>query len=225
MGRDHFPNIPIGAGMGFARGVMLLDDCEGTMTWTVTGTGGDDVHLFATAAAWQGTYGMHLKSRTTAAAENDTVGVLKMFDYPGSGLLVARLRVCPVAVAAIKSINVHFRIDDGAQQYAAYFRLAISTGKVYYTDAAGNWIEIATMATTFTGGNWYTIELSIDCLAHKWLAARFNGFEYDASALPLYNDAATAGRFSLLGCYIIATDAPPAEIYADNIYVGEYLES
>jgi len=225
MGRDHFPNIPIGAGMGFARGVMLLDDCEGTCTWLFDGTGGDDVHAYATAAAFTGTYGLRLKTRTTASADNDTITAQKLFDFPGTGLLVARARVAPLIVANTKSINFGLRIDNGVQQYVAYFRLAPSVGKAYYCNSAGAWVEIVAMATPYIGSNWYTVEIAIDCLAKKWLQVRFNGWTADLSTLPLYNDAATAGRGALLILYTLATAAGPSEIYADNIYVGEYLES
>jgi hypothetical protein len=225
MGRDHFPNLPIGAGMGFSRGIMLLDDFEGTFTWVVGGTGGDDVHALAPAAAWQGTYGLHLKSRTTNSAENDYTIVQKIFDYPASGLLVARVRTAPIVVANTKRIEIGLRIDDGAQQYAATLRVAVSTGKVYYLLTAATWVEIPILATTFVGGTWYTVELAIDCLAQKWISARFNGFTADLSAIPLYNDAASSGRSALLTLDVDASAAGPGEAYFDNAYVGEYLES
>jgi len=82
MPRDFFGNYPIVAGLGFSRDIKVLDDCEGTFTWTVGGTGGDDVHEFLAAAAWQGTYGMHLKTRTTDTDEDDALAVQKLFDFP-----------------------------------------------------------------------------------------------------------------------------------------------
>jgi len=84
MPRDFFGNYPIVAGLGFSRDIKVLDDCEGTFTWTVGGTGGDDVHEFLAAAAWQGTYGMHLKTRTTDTDEDDALAVQKLFDFPVS---------------------------------------------------------------------------------------------------------------------------------------------
>lgn len=225
MGRDHLGNYPIVAGLGFSRGIMLLDDCEGVFTYFVDGTGGDDVHEYLAAAAWQGAAGLHLKTRTTNAAADDIIAIEKLFDYPETGLLVARLRVAPIAVAFVKTLKLQLNIDDGAQQYAAVLNLQVNAGTVAYLNSGGTYTAIAAMATTFVGGNWYTMELAIDCIAKTLLTARFNGLKVDLSAQGLYNSAATSGRGAYLILSCSSVGAVPAEIYADNIYVGEYQEA
>lgn len=223
--RDFFGNLPIVAGMGFMRGVMLLDDCEGTFTYVISGTGGDDVHEYLAAAAWQGTYGLHLKTRTTNTANADVVTAQKLFDFPATGLLVARLRVTPLVVARCGSILVTLAIDDGAQQYTATLALLVSTGAVSYLNSAAGYTAITALATTFTAGQWYTVELAINAKEAKYQHVRFNGLAADLSTLDLYNPAATAGRCAQLGLSAVATAAGPAEIYADNLVVHEFPEA
>jgi len=223
--RDYFGNLPIVSSMGFMRGIMVLDDCEGTMTWIVTGTGGDDVHAYETAAAWQGEKGLHLKTRTTATAQDDWVHLQKIFDHPASGLLVARLRLCTPDAAKTKSIIVTLRDDDGSQQYAAAIMLAPATNKIYYLNSAGAYVELTAIPQTFANYNWYTLELAADCRTHKYLHVRFNGLSADLSAQAMYNDAATSGRSAQLRLLVTAAVTGPGEAYMDNIYVGEYLEA
>jgi len=223
--RDFFGNIPIVAGMGFARGVMLLDDCEGTFTYIVSGTGGDDTHEYATAAAWQGAYGLHLKTRVTGSTNNDVVILQKLFDYPATGLLVARLRLAPMVVANCGALSLSLLIDDGAQQYNGTIALLVSTAAVKYLNSAGAYAAITALATTFTAAHWYTLELAINCKAAHYQHVRFNGLEADLSALALDNTAATAGRCAQLALTAQATAAGPAEMYADNILVTEFPEA
>jgi hypothetical protein len=223
--RDHFGVLPIVAGMGFMRGIMLLDDCEGTFTYTVAGTGGDDVHEYLAAAAWQGAYGLHLKTRVTGAAADDVLMVTKQMDYPASGLLVARARLAPVAVAAIKEIGLRLVIDDGTTIHQAIFSLFPATSLTKYLNAAGTYTEITPMAMTYLGSQWYTTELAIDCLAKTYRHGRTNGLTADLSSAALYSPGASSSRGVQLTLAVVAAGAAAAEIYADNLYVGEYLEA
>lgn len=225
MPRDYFGNLPLVAGMGFSRDILLLDDCEGTMTWSISGTGGDDVHEFAAAAAWQGAYGLRLKTRTTLAAQDDYVAAAKLYQYPASGLLVARLRVAPLTAAAIKRIGLLLLIDDGTIIHQASLNLMCSAGTTQHLNSAGTYTAIAAMAMTYLGTQWYTIELAIDCAAKTYLHARLNGIHVDLSAQALYTPGAAAARGAQTGLLVVAAAAAAAEIYADNIVTHEIPEA
>jgi hypothetical protein len=225
MGRDHFPNLPVGAGMGFSKDVLLLDDCEGTFNYIISGTGGDDVHAYATAAAFTGTYGMHLRTRTTAAAQFDIVTAQKLMSYPESGLLVGRWRVATPAVAPCGQITLELMIDNGAQIYYGAILLMPATGVVNYVNAAGAGVAIPAAAFTFVAGTYYLVELQINCRTRRYISALINGTRVNLSALDLYNPAASAGRGSMLLVQVVAAGAAPAAVYLDNLYVGESLES
>ena len=223
--RDHFGSFPLVSGMGFSRGVHVLDDCEGTLTWIISGTGGDDVHEYATVAAWQGAYGLRLKTRVTATAENDYVAAQKIFDHPYTGFLLMRLRLATPLVANCKSLSAGFRDDDGAQQYLAQLALYPATGLVKYCDAAGAYVAIDALAQTFAASSWLTLEIAIDCLTHKWLYVLLNGVKVDLSTISLYNDAATASKAAQAIIMVTASAAGAGEAYLDNILVTEWPEA
>lgn len=225
MGRDHFPNIPIGAGMGFSKGVLLLEDCEGTFTWTVAGTGGDDVHAFATTAAWQGTYGMHLRTRTTLAAADDDLTVTKLMPMPESGLLVARLRIASPDPTAVKSVQIALLANAGANSYVGQLKFAPNTPTVEYVNAAGALVDLPTLATICPADAFQVVELALDVLTMQYIYVLVNGVRVDLAAVPLWDIGAVAARYSYISILVEAIGAAPATLYADNIYVGEYLES
>ena len=225
MPRDFFGNYPIVAGLGFSRDVNVLDDCEGAMTWIISGTGGDDVHENAAVAAFQGAYGLHLKTRTTDAAEDDYLMVQKRFDMPASNLLVARLKIAPVNPDKIKYLDVNLGIDDGVQPYLGAVRFDFDAGKVYHAKSPTGWTEIPALATVFSTLTWYTLELSVDCGAHTYLNVRFNGLSADLSDQALQPNGATNGRAAYLYTNQTTWAGHPAEVYLDNIYVGEIPEA
>ena len=104
--REFQARVPIGSNMMFARGVLLLDDCDGTLGWVASGTGGDDVHAFSTDYAFSGVNSLKLVTRTTGAAAGDTLTVARVVEYPESGLLVYRARVLFLNKARIDQLWV-----------------------------------------------------------------------------------------------------------------------
>jgi len=225
MSRDYFGNLPVAAGMGFARDVLLLDDCEGSFTWTPTGTGGDDVHEYLAAAAYAGTAGLHLKTRTTAAAEDDWLQVTKALSYPESGLLVLRAKIAMPAQANLKSVSLVLSEAAGTTCYLAQAKWTPGTPKVEYVDAAGDLIQIPALANKPLDTAFSTIELAIDCRAHQYLSLAINGLRADLAGLGLYNAGAETYRYSAVVLKIVASAGAPAELYASHIYVGENLEA
>lgn len=225
MSRDWFGTIPVVDGLGFARGIMVLDDMEGTMTWVVAGTGGDDVHALAAAAAFQGTYGLSLATRVTAAAEDDYVQVVKQFGYPESGLLVARCKILGVDVSAIKTARLNLQWSDGIRLYSASVHLMMSAGTCQYLAAAGTYTAIAGLAMTFTDAAWYTFELAVDCRTNEYVHAFCNGERVDLSDIAVYDTGADTAQRALVGIAVYAAGAASAAIYVDNVYVGEMRDA
>ena len=222
--RDHLGNFMVAGNLGFARGVLLLEDCEGTFTWGVSGTGGDDVHEFAAAAAFMGTKGMRLKTRTTGAAAADNLAVEKAFGFPESGLLVCRLRVCPVGVAAFDYIQILLDVSAGVTGYGGCVQLDVAAGKVYYQAAGGGFVEMAGLAAPVLEGAFMGVELAVDLLANRYLSCMVNGLRADLSGVGMVSGGAVAYRFARLGVTIATVGAAPCELYVDSAYVGEFLD-
>ena len=225
MSRDYFGNLPVVAGMAFSRDVLLLDDCEGAFTWQTAGTGGDDVHEYLAAAAFAGTAGLHLKTRTTSAAENDSLLAQKWLGYPETGLLVARAKIASPSWAAVKTINFIAVHGNGARNYNGQLQYTPATGVVAYANAAGAATAIAALAHQELDYQFTTWELVIDCRAHQYLAVAINGLRASLAGVDLWDSAAAAQRYAGLGLGVTTSGAVSAELYASHLYVGENLEA
>jgi len=223
--RDHFGNLPVLAGMAFSRDVLLLDDCEGTFTYIIVATGGDDTHEYLAAAAYAGTAGMHLKTRVTAAVENDYIQACKFLGYPESGLLVGRVKVAIPTLAAVKTIDFALSANAGANAYMGQLKWTIATGVVAYIDAAGAAQTVAALENIPYATAFCTLELALDLRTMTYLHARVNGLTADLSGIALYDGGAEAFRYTAWALKATASASPPAQIYAANIYAGQSLEA
>lgn len=224
MSRDHLGQFMVSSSLGFARGILLLDDCEGTFTWVPTGTGGDDVHEFATVAAFMGLKGMRLKTRTTGAAANDNLTASKMVSYPESGLLVVRGRFASPDVSLCLGVGLSCLDDDGVTQYIPELYWIPGSAEVGYVSAASAYVPIAALATVFLDGQWYTWELVYDCLTHRYVSATFNGTRVSLANIGARTPGASSGRGVQVRVFVSAAGAAAAELYADSIYAGEFLD-
>jgi hypothetical protein len=224
MGREFIGRRCLSERMGFGRGVLFLENCEGTCNWIATGTGGNDWHGFTTTAAFRGKYGVRLKTRTTAPEADDWVQMARTVSYPESGLLVLRLRWSVLAKNQAKWVVVGLVADDGNRRYEAFLRLSTSASVVHYGNAAGGFTQIGEMSQTFVSLAWYAVELVIDCRAHQWIEVIFGGVRKSLAGVALYDAGATAGRGTTCLVRVTTREAGPAEVVVDDVYVGELLE-
>jgi hypothetical protein len=224
MSRDHLGQFTVGSNLGFARGVLLLEDCEGTFVWTATGTGGDDVHAWATAAAFMGINGLRLKTRTTGAAAADWLTAARTFGFPETGLLVARVRIAGVSMAAIDQMGITLVAANGTRLWQSALVVQPNVPSCSYLNAAGGLTAIPALAYRPGDLSYQTLELVIDLLANEYLEASWCGVRADLAGAGLSDSGADATRRAYLGASVVSLAAAPAEIYLDNLYVGEFLD-
>lgn len=222
--RDHLGNYQISSDLTFARGILLLDDCEGTFTWIVLGTGGDDVHAYATPAAFMGLNGLRMKTRVTAAAQNDYLDVHKFVGVPESGLLVYRTRLCFPNLTGQASVNMNVAFYNASREWRAMLSVVPATGAVSYYDSAGGMTAVAGLAGLLPAVGWATMELVLDLNTMEYVEAAWDGNRVSLAGIGMYDLGVSTDRAVYVGISIIASAAPPAEIYADNIYVGEHRD-
>lgn len=224
MSRDHLGQFTVGSNLGFARGVQLLEDCEGTCNWSVSGTGGDDVHAFATVAAFMGLNGLRLKTRVTGAAENDYVMLSRAIGLGESGLIVFRGRLALPAVTGVKYVSIGVGIADGDRLYAGWMSWTQVGGAVLICGPAGAGVASGVQATGLVGREWVTWELVIDGRAMEYEEVAFNGSRARDVGVALWDSGADAHRWVGLDLMVWADANAPAEMYVDNMYVGEFLD-
>ena len=221
---DHTGLYPVSSQMGFSRGVVLLDDCEGTFNWTATGTGSDFAASYETDAAFMGTKGMKLVTKTTTPADGDYVQVRRYMPYPEADLMTMRMRVALEQVSDCEYVYFIVYPYDGVNQYQASILWAPNAGAVWIRESGGGYIEIPGSVWAVVDGAWVTMEMTLNLADFKYVSAMFNGVRGDMSAFSMDPLGANTNRYMRFEIKIVAIGPAITTVFFDFIYAGEYIE-
>jgi len=222
--RDHLGNFMVSGNLQFARGILLLDDCEGTCNWVKAATDANATVTFETVAAFVGTKGLRLFSGDATPAEDDIVTGQRLISYPESGLLVARCLMCAPDWSKLKSVSLKASHDPGAgDQYFGQVKIVAGDGAYYY-DVAGDPVELTDIVIPSVNGQWFVMELGLNCVDHEYRHVAVNGVRVDLAGVGLYNAGASTGRASDVVAVATTVGAAAATLYVDCVYAGEFVD-
>jgi len=221
MGREFIAWAGLSDQAGFDPDVLLLDNCEGTFSWVATGTGGGDTHEFALQAALGGRYGLQLKTRVGGAMAGDWLVGTRVFGYPERGLLVARLRMAGYMLATVGQMGFELGAADGTRLWQASLVVQPNVPSCSYLNALGGLTAIAGLGYSPGELSWTTLELVIDLVTHRYVEAGWSGARVGLGGVALRDGGVDTSRWASLGARVETSGAAAAEVFFDNVYVGE----
>ena len=223
MPRDHLGVFNISSDLKFAKGILLLDDCEGTCNWIAAGTDANMTVTYETVAAFMGLKGLQLFSGDADPAEDDYVGAVKWVQVPESGLFVLRTKVGFPDVSDVKSVSIGINLYKDTRLYAAGMRYLPNTPAGAYLNSGGTYTAITEFANAVTDNAWINMELVMDINDLTYVSANQNGVEKDLAGIEFYDSGADTGRMVAISLVAITTGANAATVYFDSIYAGEFI--
>jgi len=221
---DHLSQNLIGSDLGFARGILLLDDCQGTFNWTVVATGGDDLHDYHSSAAFRGTNGMRLRTRATAPDVADFVDVRRYLGYPESGRAVLRVKTCLPDVSVVDYINWGLDVQNGADRYTCAVLLYPNTPDLVYQNFDGMPESVPELALPIQDRSWLTFEMAVDFAGLAWIEIALGGIRVDLGGAGIFRQGGDGTRTLMATIGVGTIGAATCTLYADDIYVGEIVD-
>lgn len=193
------------------------DDIEWDDRWTVDVGVGDCVHEPAAAALRTGAAGFHLKTRPTAAANNDYVLVGQLSTLPAQDYLTLQAYYrLPSKTPSLK-VELHLAVYSGGHKYNALFVHITASNKWQYYNSAGALADVAGGAYTWTANAWTPLTLQVRYSTLRWGTVTWPGGSADLSAQGLYD----AGADATTGCRIelqaMANAAAPVTLHVDDV--------
>jgi hypothetical protein len=128
-----------------------------------------------------------------------------------------------VSLAEISYMNMQVAVGNGTRLYQSSLYFFPNTGVVQRGDSAGGLTTIASMAQLIYPNQWVPFEVVLDLVGFTYLSACINGLRANLAGLGMYDSSAVTYRFVRVTVQAMTSGAAPAEIYADDLYVGEYL--
>lgn len=221
--RDHFGNNMLSSNLEFAKGIKILDDCEGTCNWIVSGTDANKTVTYETVAAWSGTNGLQLFTGDADSEEFDQVTAKKYVDKSETGLLVYRAKIGVPDISKVYTISLGLRLRTGSKSYLFLLGYFPNTPNALYITTGPSYVEVDGSDFAIVDNMWGTMELVVDCLAKQYISCNIFGHEVSLAGIDSYDEGANTGELIEFYLSVGCTAEAPATLYADNIYLGEYV--
>lgn len=201
---------------------IFYDDCSGTYRYQNTGDGADFSSEYLTSAAFIGTNGIQMRTRTTNPAADDYVTLSKTLHLPPSKLIRLQLS----AMNPLTSPNLHLIASlhwyDGTNVYMCRIRLTMADEKVYY---CSGWAPVY----TDTGLHWYheayawnRLDISANINEGKFHRLTVNEQTLDMSAISLPSTASGLTPHLMFQVSVITAANARATAYFDQfLLTGE----
>lgn len=222
MGQEYIRNSLNFGGIDKGSGVLLFDDCETTLNWSKSGTGGDDVCEISDTKSHFQSKSLHIKTRTTDAADNDYIKITKMCPISKTGIVTARCFINFPDISNVEKFIFNFTFGNTINRYEANFSYRPNVPDFNYYNAAGTETDINELKFNAIDNAWLLFEASFDILNNVYNSVSINNIKKELTDIPLYDKGAYALFYASFSFWLYATAEAPAEAYIDNISLREY---
>lgn len=221
MGKEYAREITVMGSVPHLGPVVLQDDMESLFKWTQAHGTGDSVFEKIDTVAYNGTSSMHMKSRTTNAAENDAIeGWRDSYLRPGKRYRLECLFM-PDAGAQVKFILFEPKIWDGTTYHLLGVRFDGINSKWQYRATGPTWTDIPGGAQTLVADQFSRMLLDWDQNLKTYLRLVCGGLEIDMSELGYSFVADGVPTVLRLDLGMTAGAVPPGEVYFDDVLLME----
>lgn len=221
MGKEYEREITVLGSVPYLGRVMLYDDMEDLLKFVKGGTGGDDVFEKDQTQVYNGDYSLHMKTRTTGAAEDDDIwGERYLFQRPGERYRLECLFHHKNAVAG-KYVNFEIFIQDATTYHQVRIRYNVATEYWMMFRETEYWGNIQGGSQNLNQGQYHRFLMEWDQYKKEFRRFVCDGLEIDMKGMAY----ASAGNVQfqymklVLGCE--AGAGPPAEVFFDDVLVLE----
>jgi hypothetical protein len=200
--------------------IILQDDMEDLLKWTLGATGPDDAALAkAQSYVMSKDYSLNLKTRTTNAAEGDSAVASRLVNLCQGRWLTYEVNFAFESAAAPGEVRFNMLRYDGTYQDYARIVYDHTNSKLRYYTTGGNTIDITdgSMALHTATNHW--IRFSADFRSKKYGALWISGLKFDLSALAISSTAAGGANRLVVGIEIITASAAMDQIWFDDLTI------
>jgi len=201
------------------RGNLIwYDDFESTAAnkWGSTIDPGGTMAL-STVQAWMGNQSM---KTVTDVDLNDDVIMEKRFHLPVDRRIGVEFMFC--MDTGKPTIRFYLAGYTGAVFFGAEIMYIHDTGKLYYWNSAGAYVELTRYDGTYVNfGSWFYMKLVIDADTKKYVRLIFGSSEYDLSALNMRSNADASESMLVLFITNRAGTAAASTVYFDNVILTQ----
>lgn len=201
------------------RGNLIwADDFEAAVAskWGTSVAAGGTVTL-STDRAWMGNQSIKLLAPN---ALGSSAAIVKAFCLPIERKIATEFMFCMTTGKPIVELRVIGY--TGTYYFDALIMYNHNTGKLYYGNSAGAWVELTlTDSTALSYEPWLLVKLAMDWDTKKYIRFIFCSTEYDLSAISMHSAASATAKHVEVYIYNSPATAADATVYIDNFILTQ----
>lgn len=221
MSREYTRLISVVGNVPAHGPIVLYDDFEHLLKWTKYLGEGDSVFELDPSFSFSKNQSLHIKTRTTDAAENDIIGA-RLLSYipPSKRLNLSTHFSCP-DYTLIKLLQFWFILFDGTNKHHSLLQLKTATPIWQYRDSIGTAIDVPDSGLLPFDNAWHRIQLLADLNTHKYIHMILDNNLFDLSALTYQHETDPKLTHLEVEIQIRNTGAAPCELHIDDFLLHE----
>lgn len=201
--------------------IYLYDNMEGAEMWTGEGTGTDFFAEFSDARPHHGTRSLHIKSRTTGAAEDDYARVYRHCFLPPSKKLGQISTFILGDITKLKSFALAFTYYDGINDTHAVLTYLVALHKWQYKNSLGGETDVPGADIALIDYRPHRASIATDFNRNEYISFTIDDELFPLTNLPLYSIPNGFDRHLNLLYQITTSGANPAEVYINSVLLHE----
>lgn len=217
---EHGVIGPVGP---YDKGLLLFDGWEPGDSWDTAGTGVDWSWGRQSSVVYSGGYAAWVKTRATNPADGDYVRGQKSFAYPYRNKIFVRLRFQFVTTAVIDHLLVQIDLFDGVKNRRASFKYSPATMAFEYLNTLGTYSQLSALSINCYEGKWHQLDFALDLSLNQYVEAYLSGKYADMRTIGFYEVVASTRRYGQIYLYLEANSANQAQVYIDDVFIGEHV--
>ncbi|MBA7710392.1 hypothetical protein ES703_119334 [subsurface metagenome] len=203
------------------QGDFVLDDFSGLLKWIKEYGTGDSVFELDATLAYKSNQSLHMKTRTTDAAQNDMISASRSLFVGKSKTLSVAIPFYLPALDTQNYIQFSFQWTDGAKCHSCDLRYYPSTPDWRANTASGTYTPIVGSDVSLYTSTWHMMVLKADFITGKYISLQLDHLLLDLSALPLYVFTSSTDVRLQVSFMIITSGAAPTEISLGEVLISE----
>lgn len=221
MGQEYKREIVVLGQVPSMGPVILFDDLEGIFKWIGYGTGADYVVERSQVNVFNGSYNLHLKTRTTGAAVGDSVQAWRTCSFRRSKKMRLELIWYTMDMDNVAYLTLDVFWLDGATSHRGSVRFDRANGIWQYLNSVGGWSNIVGSGQVLGGAAFVWTSIEIDFAKNEYVELRCASVRVDMAGLGIYQVASALGE--KVTAQILFEDAliGATDMYFDDVLVME----
>lgn len=221
MSREYTRAHSIFGFLPFTGAVIVSDDFEGRLKYNKVDGAGDSVFEIDPSDSLSGDNSLLLKTRTTAAAEDDEISASRFVHLLPDKIVAFETVFTYPVVASLKSIGFRLFFYDGTIQHTALIQYLPNTPIWQYYNSSGSYSNITNSGLTLNVDTWHRVLLKVNFATDKFLSLHVDHLSFDLSAFAL-RTAGSAWNLALDHLVTICTSgAAPTQASIDRSIIYE----